>query len=190
MRPSEQSDQSRPRRPHPYDAFVARSHGVATVTTIPRPTDRDAWLAARRPWFNASAAATLVRRAPVPHAHRRRAGQARPRPPSRYENAAMRRGTYLEPAIAEWWSDEHGIAALRARRALRPRRDRWPRSTGASSATTPTPSRSRPRPSYVTRPEPLLVVAVPGADVLPPTSSGSTSPCSTPAWPGHLRRRA
>ena len=64
----------------------------------------------------------------------------------------MRRGQHLEPAIAEWWSDEHGIA-LYEPDVLYVRGDGWRRSTGASSATTPKPSRSRRRPSYVNRPE-------------------------------------
>ena len=52
-----------------------------------------------------------VRRAPVP---RRLAAIVRaklePVDGDGLGNAATRRGQHLEPAIAEWWSDEHGIA--------------------------------------------------------------------------------
>lgn len=78
-------------------------------TTIPRPTETDAWLAARRVFFNASAAATLFDEHPFTTLTDVVRSKLTPADEP-FSNDAMRRGTHLEPAIANWWSDEHGIA--------------------------------------------------------------------------------
>lgn len=81
-----------------------------TPTTIPRPADRDEWLAARRPWFNASSAATLFDEHPFTTlTDVVRAKLAPPGDGVSFENDAMRRGNHLEPAIANWWADDHGV---------------------------------------------------------------------------------
>jgi putative phage-type endonuclease len=77
-------------------------------TIIPKPDDRLEWLEARRHYVGASEAAALVAEHPFltlgELAAEKLTGTVRP------ENAAMKRGRYLEHAIASWYSDEHGIA--------------------------------------------------------------------------------
>jgi predicted phage-related endonuclease len=79
---------------------------MATRTTIPKPPDREEWLAARRPWFNASAAAVLFDRHPylTPGAYAtiKLTGEEPPitRP--------MIRGQMLEDIVAAWWAEENG----------------------------------------------------------------------------------
>lgn len=79
------------------------------MITITRPSDRDEWLAARRPYFNASAAAALFHEHPFLTLAEVVRSKLEPRTVDA-ENAAMRRGRHLEQAIAGWWSEEHGIA--------------------------------------------------------------------------------
>ncbi len=73
---------------------------------IPKPSDRSAWLAARWPWYNASAAAVLFNRHPFmtpgDYATNKLTGYE-PR-----ETRAMARGTRLEDVIAQWWAEENG----------------------------------------------------------------------------------
>jgi hypothetical protein len=80
---------------------------VADRTTIPKPADRGAWLAARRPWFNASAAAVLFDR----HKYQTAGDYAAEKLTGEEtdENRAMIRGTRLEDAIARWWADENHV---------------------------------------------------------------------------------
>ena len=79
-------------------------------TTIPKPADRDEWLAARAPYIGASEAAALVGEHPfLTHAElavEKLSGSPGTRP------TAMRRGRHLEHAVARWWEEEHGIALL------------------------------------------------------------------------------
>jgi putative phage-type endonuclease len=81
-----------------------------TPTTIPKPTDRDEWLAARAPYVGASEAAALVGEHPfitlAELAVRKIQGTTQD------DNAAMRRGRHLEHAIASWWEEDHGIALV------------------------------------------------------------------------------
>jgi len=79
------------------------------MTPIARPLGTAAWLDARRPYWNASAAAALFHE----HPFLTLAGVVRSKLDptiATEENAAMRRGRHLEEAIATWWSEEHGIA--------------------------------------------------------------------------------
>jgi len=73
--------------------------------TIPKPTDRLEWLAARRPFYNASAAAVLFDRhpfqSPGDYATVKLTGV------EQEATKAMRRGVALEDAIATWWASEH-----------------------------------------------------------------------------------
>jgi putative phage-type endonuclease len=81
---------------------------VLTRTTIDKPADREEWLAVRRPYFNASAAAVLYDRHPYVSpgdlATIKLTGE------EQASTKAMRRGTFLEDAIAQWWAQEHGCA--------------------------------------------------------------------------------
>jgi predicted phage-related endonuclease len=77
---------------------------TAQRSTIDKPADREEWLAARRPYFNASATAVLFDRHPF-----LTAGDYATTKLTGFEQAqtrAMRRGTMLESAIAHWWATE------------------------------------------------------------------------------------
>ena len=84
-----------------------------TTTTIDMP-EREAWLKFREAYWNASDTAALFGDHPycttADVAVRKLTGK---RPA---ENAQMYRGRRLEAAVAEWWSDEHGIAVYPADR--------------------------------------------------------------------------
>lgn len=75
-------------------------------STIPRPTDRQVWLAGRRPYFNASAASVLWDRHPfqsaADYAVEKLIGSGQT------ETRAMRRGRYLEQSLADWYEHETG----------------------------------------------------------------------------------
>jgi predicted phage-related endonuclease len=76
-------------------------------TTIPRPA-HDEWLELRHHYWNASEASVLVGLHPfatLADVAVRKITKAVDEP-----NRAMTRGIYLEAPIAEWWSQEHGIA--------------------------------------------------------------------------------
>jgi putative phage-type endonuclease len=79
------------------------------MTTITRPADTADWLEARRPYWNASAAAALLHEHPFLTLAAVVRSKLDPTVAA-VENAAMRRGRHLEAAIASWWSEEHGIA--------------------------------------------------------------------------------
>ena len=74
-------------------------------STIPKPDDRDEWLAVRRPYFNASAAAVLFDEHPYmtsgDYATIKLTGE------EQAQTRAMDRGRRLEDVIANWWADEH-----------------------------------------------------------------------------------
>src|SRR5690349_5812461 len=78
--------------------------------TIPKPSDRAAWLDARAPFIGASEVSALLGRHPFVRASRlaleKNNGASRP------ETPAMRRGRYLEAAVANMWSDDHGLALV------------------------------------------------------------------------------
>ncbi|MET0521353.1 MAG: YqaJ viral recombinase family protein, partial [Jiangellaceae bacterium] len=95
---------------------------------LPKPGDRDEWLAARRPYFNASATSILFDRHPymTPGDYATEkltgVGQAQTR--------AMVRGTMLEDAIAQWWAFEHAadaevVQTLYVAEAVMATADRW-----------------------------------------------------------------
>lgn len=77
-------------------------------TTIDRATNRTDWLKQRQPFFNASAAACLWDRHPymsaADYAVKKLTGVDNDN-----ETSAMRRGTYLEDGIAQWWAIENGV---------------------------------------------------------------------------------
>lgn len=75
---------------------------------IPKPTDRDAWLEVRRPYFNASAAAVLWDRHPYMTQAHYAAGKLSARDDP--ENRDMHRGNVLEDPIAKWWAEDYGFA--------------------------------------------------------------------------------
>lgn len=74
--------------------------------TVPKPESREDWLAVRRPYFNASSASVLWDRHPfltaADYAVEKLTGRAQG------ETRSMRRGRYLEAAIADWWQREYG----------------------------------------------------------------------------------
>ena len=73
--------------------------------TIPKPFERPDWLAARRPYFNASATAVLFDRHPYESPGDYATVKLTGIEPE--ATRAMRRGVALEDAIATWWSAEH-----------------------------------------------------------------------------------
>jgi predicted phage-related endonuclease len=83
---------------------------VTIRRTIPKPSDRDEWLAARAPFVGASEVSALVGRHPFLSAGRYAAGKVDGNQSP--ETPAMRRGRYFEAAIASLWSDEHGLALV------------------------------------------------------------------------------
>ena len=78
--------------------------------TIPKPTIRDEWLAARAPFIGASESAALVGAHPfitldeLAAVKLVQAGTGGTQP----ETDAMRRGTFLESAVADWWAADNG----------------------------------------------------------------------------------
>jgi predicted phage-related endonuclease len=84
-----------------------------TTTTIDLP-ERAVWLEFRERYWNASDTAALFGEHPyvtlADVAVRKLTGKRQA------ENAGMSRGHRLEAAVAEWWSDEHGIAVFPADR--------------------------------------------------------------------------
>ncbi len=80
--------------------------GVTAVERrrVPKPLDRDAWLAVRRPWFNASYAAVLFDRHPYVTpgdlASIKLTGK------EQGQTRAMDRGRRLESVIRDWFADE------------------------------------------------------------------------------------
>ncbi len=76
-------------------------------TTIDKPQDRQRWLNARRPYIGASDIAALVGEHPFLTAAELAAAKLTGDPGK--DNGAMRRGRYLEDAVASWWADERGV---------------------------------------------------------------------------------
>lgn len=76
-------------------------------TTIPLPDTREEWLAARQPYFNASAAACLFDAHPylsaAQYAVTKLTGE------EQEQTDAMKRGFHLEDGIALWAEDELGV---------------------------------------------------------------------------------
>lgn len=73
--------------------------------TIAKPADRQDWLQARQPFFNASATSVLFDRHPYmtpgDYATEKLTGN------EQRQTRAMARGTRLEDVVARWWGDEH-----------------------------------------------------------------------------------
>jgi predicted phage-related endonuclease len=108
MRPSDQSAITHPT--DPLGTLPSQGRSPTGCITVPRPADRDAWLLARRPWFNASATATLFDCHPFTTLTAIVRAKLDEHPSHDEGNTATRRGIHLEPAIAGWWETEHGIA--------------------------------------------------------------------------------
>jgi len=89
---------------------VAPLDAVPRRSTVPKPVDRDEWLAVRRPYFNASAAAILYDRhpyqSPGDYATVKLSGEEQA--PTR----AMDRGRRMEDVIARWWADDHHVEVV------------------------------------------------------------------------------
>jgi putative phage-type endonuclease len=79
-----------------------------SVVEVPRPADRTAWLAERRPFANASDAAVYVGCHPYKNLADLAVEKLAAEPPDE-TNRAMERGNRLEAAVADWWADEHGV---------------------------------------------------------------------------------
>lgn len=79
------------------------------MRSIPKPTDREEWLEARHPFWNASDAATLLDRHPFKTLQDVISSKLTECNLDEPENTAMRRGRHLEHAIASWYEDETGI---------------------------------------------------------------------------------
>lgn len=73
---------------------------------ITRPHDHDEWLTVRRGYYNASAAGALYGDHPYLSLARIVRDKLTPSTVD-FDNPAMRRGRHLEPAVANWWADEH-----------------------------------------------------------------------------------
>lgn len=93
---SEKSDRLRRERP--------------SSRTIPRPPDREEWLAIRRPFIGASEAAALVDEHPFLSSGELAVEKAFSA--TRVENSAMRRGIHFEDAIANWWAQENDVVLV------------------------------------------------------------------------------
>lgn len=78
-----------------------------TTTRIPRPSDRTAWLEARRPFVGASEAACLV--GEHPYLTLAELAVQKIKGTTKEDNPAMLRGRSLESGIADWWEQGHGI---------------------------------------------------------------------------------
>jgi hypothetical protein len=73
--------------------------------TIPKPEDRDEWLALRRPFFNASYAAVLFDEHPYVTAGD--VATIKLTGKEQAQTRAMDRGRRLEDVIGKWWADEN-----------------------------------------------------------------------------------
>lgn len=80
-----------------------------SVTEIPRPSERNEWLAERHKWANASDAAVYMGCHPFKTLADLTVEKLAENPPD-VTNRAMERGNRLEAAIADWWADENGVA--------------------------------------------------------------------------------
>ena len=79
-----------------------------TITEIDIPPTREEWLAARKPYANASDAAVYMGCHPFKSLEDL-AVEKLAVTPLDVTNRAMDRGNRLEAAIADWWADEHGV---------------------------------------------------------------------------------
>ena len=83
--------------------------GAERPELIQRPSGPNSWLRVRHAYFNASAAATLYGEHPFQTltgvVHTKLAPFGGPG----VDNPATRRGRHLEPAIANWWAEEHHL---------------------------------------------------------------------------------
>ena len=158
------------------------------VSTINRPPDRDEWLTARRPYFNASAAAALFHEHPFLTLAEVVRAKLEPNLLG-VENAAMRRGRHLEQAIAGWWSEEHGIAlyepeVMYVAGPLLATLDR--RIVGNDTEAVEIKTTAK----HVSGPERYWWWQVQGADVLRRAGAGPHRRARRFDEPRHLRRRA
>lgn len=80
-----------------------------TGRKIPRPADRLEWLTLRKRYANASAAAVYMGCHPF-QGLADLVAEKLSASVDESTNRAMERGNRLEAVVAEWWSDEHGIA--------------------------------------------------------------------------------
>lgn len=81
------------------------------VTTLARSDDKAQWLKDRHPYANASDAAVYVDRHPYKTLSDLVAEKLAPEPTDN-GNKDTDRGLCLEGAVADWWSDDHGLAVV------------------------------------------------------------------------------
>jgi predicted phage-related endonuclease len=75
-------------------------------STVPKPDDREEWLALRRPFFNASYAAALFDE--HPYVTSGDVATIKLTGKEQAQTRAMDRGRRLEDVIGQWWADENG----------------------------------------------------------------------------------
>lgn len=85
---------------------------MTDLTVIDKPTDRSEWLAARHPWFNASDAGCLYGVHPFKSLADVALDKLKPEPDDTEPTEAMDRGNRLEPAILQWFADNHGCQVV------------------------------------------------------------------------------
>lgn len=78
--------------------------------TVPKPVDRGEWLRARHPYANASSIAALFDEHEFMTLADLTVEKLAAEPIEVPETAAMRRGRLMEPMLASWWEEEHGVA--------------------------------------------------------------------------------
>lgn len=82
-----------------------------SVTTIDRPAERPDWLALRHKYANASDAAAYVGKHPFKTLADIAVEKLSAEPPAEIVgNRAIDRGNRLEPVVADWWAEEHGVS--------------------------------------------------------------------------------
>jgi predicted phage-related endonuclease len=80
-----------------------------TCTTIPKPSDRKEWLAARHGFYNASDAGCLYGVHPFRNLADVALDKLQAEATDDGETEAMERGTRLEPFLLAWFGDKHGV---------------------------------------------------------------------------------
>jgi putative phage-type endonuclease len=80
-------------------------------STIAKPATREEWLEVRRPFVGASDVAALFGEHPFVSAAELAVGKLGGHP-DQEENPAMRRGRFLEEAVASWWAAEHDLVLV------------------------------------------------------------------------------
>lgn len=91
------------------DAPATPNRSTRRLLTIPKPPERLAWLRARHPYFNASAAAVLYDGHPFQSEADYAVEKLAPEPPNDPPTAPMDRGNRMEPVLLQWLADQQGV---------------------------------------------------------------------------------